>query len=129
MKPVTRRRRMGAGFRRVLPPVTEMEPAVERGRPSHLTSEVQLPVHMTALLPTFEFHVSRNARDRYQFGEALFSVTGNVIFANLAASRQFAQQMNLMRDAARHPELAVNPGELNAMALIDEVLHVVMALY
>jgi hypothetical protein len=84
---------------------------------------------MTALFPTFEFHVSRDARDRYQFGEELFSVTGNVIFANLAASRQFAQRMNLVRDAAQHPELAVNPGELNAMALIDEVLHVVMALY
>ncbi|MGA2960274.1 MAG: alpha-amylase family glycosyl hydrolase [Candidatus Korobacteraceae bacterium] len=98
-------------------------------RPSHPTSEVQLSVHMTALFPTFEFHVSRDARDRYQFGEELFSVTGNVIFANLAASRQFAQRMNLVRDAAQHPELAVNPGELNAMALIDEVLHVVMALY
>jgi len=84
---------------------------------------------MTALSPTFEFHVSRNARDRYSFAEALFSVTGNVVFANLAACRQFAQRMNLVRDAAQHPELAVNPGELNAMALIDEVLHVVTALY
>jgi hypothetical protein len=84
---------------------------------------------MTALFPTFEFHVSRNARDRYRFGEELFSVTGNVIFANPAASRRFAQRMNLVRDAAQHPELAVNPGELNAMALIDEVLHIVTALY
>ena len=79
---------------------------------------------MTAFFPTFEFHVSRYARDRYRFGEELFSVTGNVIFANLAASRRFAQRMNLVRDAAQHPELAVNPGELNAMALIDEVLHI-----
>ena len=84
---------------------------------------------MTALFPTFEFHVSRNARDRYTFGEAMFSLTGNVVFANLAASREFAQRMNLVRDAALHPELAVNPGELNAMGLIDEVLHAVMALY
>ncbi len=84
---------------------------------------------MTALFPTFEFHVSRNARDRYTFGEAMFSLTGNVVFANLAASRGFAQRMNLVRDAAQHPELAVNPGELNAMGLIDEVLHAVVALY
>ena len=67
---------------------------------------------MNALLPTFEFHVSRNARDRYTFTEELFSVTGNVVFANLAASRQFAQRMNLVRDAAQNPVLAVNPGEL-----------------
>jgi glycosidase len=79
--------------------------------------------------PTFEFHISREARDRYGFAEALFSVTGNVVFANIAASREFAQRMNVVRDAKRHPELAVNPGSLNAMALIDEVLHVVAWLY
>jgi hypothetical protein len=32
-----------------------------------------------------EFHVSRQARDRYQFDEALFSLTGNVILANFHA--------------------------------------------
>jgi hypothetical protein len=120
---------MGAGLRYLLPPMTEMEPARSDCYPTYPTSDVQLPVHMTGLFPTFEFHVSRNARDRYTFAEELFSVTGNVIFANLAASRQFAQRMNLVRDAAQHPELAVNPGELNAMGLIDEVLHMVMALY
>jgi hypothetical protein len=31
-----------------------------------------------------EFHISRKARERYQFAESLFSYTGNVVFANLA---------------------------------------------
>jgi len=79
--------------------------------------------------PTFEFHVSRAARDRYQFDGLLFSLTGNVVFANLGASRQFAQVMNQARDAEHHPELTVNPGALNAMGLIDEALHLVAALY
>ena len=34
-----------------------------------------------------EFHISKGTRDRYQFAENLFSFTGNVVFANVAASR------------------------------------------
>ncbi|MBZ5647344.1 MAG: alpha-amylase [Acidobacteriia bacterium] len=79
--------------------------------------------------PTFEFHVARAARDLYQFDDALFSLTGNVVFANLAASREFARKMTLARDAERHPERSVYPGALNAMGLIDEALHLVAALY
>jgi len=78
---------------------------------------------------TYEFHVSRAARDRYRFDELLFSLAGNVVFANLAASREFARRINQVREAQRHPELAVNPGALNAMGLIDEVLHAVVELY
>ncbi|HZU41265.1 MAG TPA: alpha-amylase family glycosyl hydrolase, partial [Terriglobales bacterium] len=79
--------------------------------------------------PTFEFHVSRAARDRYRFDEALFSVSGNVVFANLPAVREFAHRMNRVREAERHPELAIHPGALNAMGLIDEALHVLVAIY
>jgi hypothetical protein len=32
---------------------------------------------------SFEFHVSRAARERYQLEDALFTLTGNVLFANL----------------------------------------------
>ena len=37
--------------------------------------------------PTFEFHIAREARDRYAFADRLFSVTGNVVIADLGASR------------------------------------------
>ena len=84
---------------------------------------------MTGREPTFEFHVSRSARDRYKFDELLLSLTGNVIFADLKASRAFAHRMNQARDVERHPERTVNPAALNAMALIDEALHAVVALY
>ncbi|HEX7286476.1 MAG TPA: alpha-amylase family glycosyl hydrolase [Candidatus Angelobacter sp.] len=77
----------------------------------------------------FEFHVSRTARERYGFDDALFSLSGNVIFANLAASREFADRMNRVREAERHPERAVQAGALNAMGLIDEALHALMAQY
>src|SRR5947209_813637 len=77
----------------------------------------------------FEFHIAREARDRYGFADLLFSVTGNVIIADLAASRDLAHRMNAVRDATHHPELTVNPGALNAMGLLDEVSHVVLAQY
>jgi hypothetical protein len=79
--------------------------------------------------PTFEFHVSRVARDLYNFSHALFSLTGNVVFADLASTREFAHKMNQVRGAEEHPERAVNPGALNAMGLIDEALHTLLAQY
>ncbi|MBI5838418.1 MAG: alpha-amylase [Candidatus Eisenbacteria bacterium] len=79
--------------------------------------------------PVFEFHVSRAARDRYAFDALLFVLSGNVVFAGVDAARDFAHRINTVRGARQHPELAVNPGALYAMGLIDEALHAMVALY
>lgn len=76
-----------------------------------------------------EFHVSRRSRDLYRFDESLFTLTGNVIFANLHAARVFAQRMNERRDLVNFPERAVKAGQINAMGLIDELSHYVVQLY
>ena len=76
-----------------------------------------------------EFHISGNARQRYQFQESLFSYTGNVVFANVAACREFAYRMNQVRDAQRFPDRTVHAGALYAMGLIDEASHVLIARY
>ena len=76
-----------------------------------------------------EFHISRKARERYRFAESLFSYTGNVVFANMAACREFAHRMNIVREVEKHPERAVHAGQLFAMGLIDEASHVLMARY
>ena len=76
-----------------------------------------------------EFHISRSARDRYSFAETLFSFSGNAVFAGVAASRRFAHRMNLVRDAAHHPERAVHAAQLYAMGLIDEASHALLARY
>jgi glycosidase len=78
---------------------------------------------------TREFHISRKSRDRYEFDESLFSITGNVVFANPRAARLFAQKMNGARDLIRFPEQTVKAGEINAMGLIDEILHYVVLMY
>jgi glycosidase len=76
-----------------------------------------------------EFHVSRSARDRYGFDQALYGFNGNVIFADFRSARLFAQKMNARRDLIRFPEQAVSAGQINAMGLIDEILHAVVHLY
>ncbi len=76
-----------------------------------------------------EFHISRKARDLYEFGESLYSLNGNVIFPNFHATRLFAQRINEKRDLINFPEQAIKAGQINAMGLIDEILHYIVGLY
>ena len=79
--------------------------------------------------PVREFHVSRAARDRYEFDDALFGVNGNVVFANFTAARRFAQKINAQRDLEADPTAVVRAGDISAMGLVDEILHYVIDLY
>ncbi len=76
-----------------------------------------------------EFHISRAARDRYQFSDTLFSYNGNVVFADMPACRTFAHRINQVRDAEKNPDQAIHAGSLFAMGLIDEASHVLIARY
>jgi len=76
-----------------------------------------------------EFHISRQARDRYQFDASIFQLSGNAVFANFHAARAFAQKMNTHRDLVRYPERAVKAGQINALGLIDEILHYLIQQY
>ena len=51
-----------------------------------------------------EFHISRQARDRFQFDQSLFSLDGNIIFANFHSARLFAQKINQSLDLVNFPE-------------------------
>ena len=76
-----------------------------------------------------ELHVRRDARARYGVHEGLFALSGNAILPNLRAVRDLAATMTAARRAAGEPEPVVAPGSLNAMGLIDEILHAVVAVY
>jgi glycosidase len=76
-----------------------------------------------------EFHVSRTARDRYQFDESLFSLSGNVVLANFHAARIFAQKINQRRDLVAFPEQAIRASQINALGLIHEITHYVLRTY
>src|SRR6185312_6200681 len=72
-----------------------------------------------------EFHINRSIRERLDLGDVLFSYTGNVVFANVAASRRMAAQLNALRGG----DSVVNAGALFAMGLIDELSHAMIARY
>ena len=50
-----------------------------------------------------EFHISRAVREAAQVDDVLFSYTGNVVFANVAASRKLADALNKARDPQADP--------------------------
>jgi glycosidase len=77
----------------------------------------------------YEFHISRYARNKYEFDQAIYQFNGNAILADFHAARAFAHRMNTRRDLLAYPEQAVQAGEVNAMGLIDEILHAVIAEY
>lgn len=76
-----------------------------------------------------EFHISRLARDKYQFQDVMYSLDGNVIFANSRAVHDFTRQMNERIDLTVFPEKAVRASHINAMGLIDEIFHYLLKEY
>ena len=78
-----------------------------------------------------EFHISREWRDRCRCAESLFTTSGNIIFANFQAVRTFVHQLNkaIKSEPEAFDQEAVRAGQVNAMGLIDEILHLVVALY
>jgi hypothetical protein len=76
-----------------------------------------------------EFHIRREVREQHGLDRALFSLTGNVVLADIRQVRSLAAKLNAGVDPVKNPERIVKPGQLNAMGLIDEILHYVVALY
>jgi hypothetical protein len=76
-----------------------------------------------------EFHIARKVREVAQVDDLLFSYSGNVIFANVAASRRLAEALNKARPADADPADTYNAGALFAMGLIDELSHALVARY
>ena len=75
-----------------------------------------------------EFHIRREIREMCSLNDSLFSISGNVVFTDIRQARDLAQRLN-SRGPALHPEQMVSAGQLNAMGLIDEILHYIVALY
>ena len=75
---------------------------------------------------SMEFHINRDIRKEYDLKDSLFSLTGNVVFADLKQCRELAVKFNHKKG---RPEGYIQAGHLYAMGLIDEILHYVVSLY
>jgi hypothetical protein len=78
---------------------------------------------------SMEFHIASRIRKKLKLDDLLFSFAGNVVFANVAASRKLAQQLNELNEANGGNEGPVNAAALFAMGLIDELSHALIARY
>ncbi|GHV16349.1 hypothetical protein FACS189493_2050 [Spirochaetia bacterium] len=75
-----------------------------------------------------EFHIRRDVREEHALEHTLFSLRGNVVLADIRQARDLTEKINAKVDS-RHPEKMLKAGHLNAMGLIDEILHYMVALY
>ncbi|MCF6278553.1 MAG: alpha-amylase, partial [Anaerolineales bacterium] len=71
----------------------------------------------------FEFHVSKAAREKYQFDDSLFATDGRVIFTDFSAVRRLAEKISADN------EISVSPGAISGMGLLDEVMHILVRQY
>ncbi len=76
-----------------------------------------------------EFHINRKIRDTYHFDERLYELDGNVAFVDIQSVRKFIQQITSRLDEAQIAEKNLTASQINAMGLIDEILHYVFAQY
>ncbi len=62
----------------------------------------------------YDFHVSKAARQKYDFDQSLFSITGDLIIANFRQARLLSDKINRKRKSAGLVDQLVTPGEINA---------------
>jgi len=77
--------------------------------------------------PRRDFHVLGRARDAYGLDDAWFSLRGDVVFADLYRSHEFAAAVNRVKSPPEHERLRAS--QANAMGLVHEVYHAVLDAY
>jgi hypothetical protein len=76
-----------------------------------------------------EFHIARAVREKLDIGGLIFGYAGNVVFADVTASRELARRLNSLRGPEADSANPINAGALFAMGLIDELSHALVARY
>jgi glycosidase len=76
-----------------------------------------------------EFHIARSIREQIDLDDLLFSYTGNVIFANVTASRKLAERLDALNRSKSPSAKSIRGSDLFAMGLIDELSHALVANY
>ena len=73
--------------------------------------------------PIFEFHVSRQARQKYQFDETLFATDGSVVLSDFSTARRFTERIYTVSGRL------IPASDIYALGLMDEILHLIIRQY
>ncbi|MBE0571998.1 MAG: alpha-amylase [Ignavibacteriaceae bacterium] len=76
----------------------------------------------------FDFHVSRQAREKYKIQQSLFSITGKIILADYQRARILSDKINSMRREEGNEQF-VTAGQINALGLLHEIFHLLIRKY
>ena len=77
-----------------------------------------------------EFHISRLARDTFQFDDSFFSIRGDIVLTSARSAQRLAEAINEKRRALNVPvEDLVRPAELFGIGLLHEILHFIVQRY
>ena len=77
----------------------------------------------------FDFHITKNAREKYKIEKSLFSITGNLIIADYQQARILSENINSKRREEGNKDEFVTAGEINALGLLHEIFHLLMRKY
>jgi len=78
---------------------------------------------------TFEFHVRKEARIKYQIDQNLFSITGDLVIINFQLARILAERINKVKKNESKFDKQTTPGQLNAFGLLHEIFHYLIRYY
>lgn len=76
-----------------------------------------------------EFHVHAKIRSIASLDSALFKTSGNLILPDFTAARAMAQALRSKKSLLGLNAEKLSAGRLNALGLIDEILHIVFRMY
>ncbi|MDO8549844.1 MAG: alpha-amylase family glycosyl hydrolase [Ignavibacteria bacterium] len=79
--------------------------------------------------PKYFFHISKDARDKYQFEDEFYSIRGNLIVADGKAARLLTEKINQLRTAEGRTDQLVSVGQVNTLGLLHEIFHFLIRYY
>jgi glycosidase len=77
----------------------------------------------------YNFHVSRNSRNKYGIDKSLFSISGDLIISSFHQTRLLSEKINNARKKEGDFDKQITPGLLNALGLLHEVYHYIFSIY
>lgn len=78
---------------------------------------------------TYYFHVSKESRIKYSLEDNLFALQGNLIVSDFSAARLISEKINTVRRDEGRFNLQVTAGQINALGLLHEILHLLIRKY
>jgi len=76
-----------------------------------------------------EFHIHESLRKAAGIDSALFMSSGNLIIPDFTTARELAEALRKLGKVRDQETSHVSAGKLNALGLVDEILHMVLRLY